>query len=143
METAGNNKKTSPVLRWGFEWKAKAKIFGLPLVHIALGFNRETGKLHVAKGIIAIGFFGLGLISISWFGAGLLLAIGQFAVGIIAIAQFAFGIYFGLGQFATGVIAIGQFAFGDYVLAQIGYGKHVWSSITEDASALEFFKNIF
>jgi len=143
MESANNNKRVPTFKRWGFEWKTKVKIFNLPLIHIAIGFNSETGKLYIAKGVVAIGFFGLGLISIAWFGVGFLLGMGQFAVGIIAIAQFAFGIYFGLGQFATGVIAIGQFAFGDYVLAQIGYGKHVWSSIIEDTSALEFFKNIF
>jgi len=138
-----NNKKIPSVLRWGFEWKTRARIFGLPLVHIALGINRETGKLYVAKGVVAIGFFGFGLISIAWFGIGLVLAIGQFAAGTIAIAQFAFGIYFGLGQFGTGAIAIGQFALGDHVLAQIGYGTHVWSSITKDLQALEFFQNTF
>ena len=129
-------------LRWGFEWKTKTKIFGLPLVHIAIGINQETGKPYLAKGIIAIGVFGIGLITIAQFGIGILLGLGQFAAGIFAIAQFAFGVYFGLGQFATGLTAIGQFSLGKYVLAQFGYGKYVWSVLVRNAQALEYFKNI-
>ncbi|MCK9614641.1 MAG: hypothetical protein M0R48_03950 [Candidatus Omnitrophica bacterium] len=129
-------------LRWGFEWRSKLTLFGLPLVHIALGLNSNTGKLLIAKGIIAIGIFGIGVISITMVGMGVI-ALGQFSLGIIAIAQFAIGILFGLGQFATGLTAIGQFAFGKYVLAQFGYGKYVLSSTIKDIRALEYFKNIF
>lgn len=39
----------------GFEWKSKTQLLGWPLIHIAIGRNKETGKLLVAKGIIAIG----------------------------------------------------------------------------------------
>lgn len=137
-----NKKTAAQSLWWGFEWKTKTKAFGLPLIHLAIGLDRETGKPLIAKGIIAIGIFGAGLITIAQFGIGILLAIGQFTAGIFAIAQFAFGFYFGLGQFAAGIIAIGQFAFGKYVLAQIGYGKYVWSTLAKDIQALEYFKNI-
>jgi len=129
-------------LRWGFEWKSKITLFGLPLVHIAFGLNRETGKLLIAKGIIAIGIFGIGVISITTIGVGII-ALGQFSLGIIAIAQFAIGIVFGLGQFATGLTAIGQFAFGKYILAQFGYGKYVLLITIKDTQALGHFKNVF
>jgi hypothetical protein len=142
METVENKKTITHALWRGFEWKTKTRVFSLPLIHIAIGLNRETGKLYIAKGIIAIGTFGVGLITIAQFGIGILVGIGQFSAGIFAIAQFALGIYFGLGQFATGITAIGQFAFGKYVLAQIGYGKYVWSTIIKNAQALEYFKNI-
>jgi len=126
----------------GFEWKSKIEIWGIPLIHIAAGRDKETGKLLVAKGIIAIGQFGIGLITIAQFGIGVLFGFGQFIGGAVAIAQFAIGIYFGLGQFATGSTAIGQLAIGKYVLAQLGYGKYVWSTKIKDPEAIEYFTNI-
>lgn len=130
------------ILNWGFEWRTKLSIFGLPLVHIALGRNRQTGKLLVAKGIIAIGQFAIGLIAIGQFGVGLLFGLAQFAFGAFAVAQFALGFVFGLGQFATGITAIGQFAIGKYVLCQIGYGEYVWSFIEKNAKAIEYFSHL-
>lgn len=127
----------------GYQWKSKTTIYGWPFVHVALGRDKSTGKLLVAKGIIAIGQFGIGLITIAQFGVGVVFGLGQFITGVVAIAQFAGGIYFGLGQFATGITAIGQFAFGKYVLAWIGYGKHVWSPKAADAQAVEYFKNLW
>ncbi len=126
----------------GFQWRSQAEILGWPLVHVAVGRDRETGKLLVAKGVIAIGQFAIGLITIAQFGIGFLFAFGQFTGGWIAIGQFALGIYFGLGQFATGATAIGQLAYGEYVLAQIGYGKHVWSSKIKDPEAVEYFRGL-
>ena len=127
----------------GFEWKSQAEIWGVPLIHIAIGRNRKTGKLLVAKGIIAIGQFGIGLITIAQFGIGLLFGLGQFMISFISIGQFALGGYFGLGQFATGITAIGQMAFGFYVRAQMGVGKHVWSSFIKDTMAIEYFRNLW
>ena len=78
-----------PVLRWGFEWRSKAELFGWPLIHIAIGWSKKTGKLMVAKGIIAIGQFGIGLITVAQFGVGLLFGLGQFVTGVLAIGHFA------------------------------------------------------
>ena len=127
----------------GYEWKSKTTVLGWPLVHIAVGRNRQTGKLMVAKGVIAIGQFGIGLITIAQFGIGILLGFGQVVGGTLAIGQFALGTYFGLGQFATGVTAIGQLALGKYVLAQLGYGKYVWSTRIRDPRAVEYFGNLW
>lgn len=46
----------------GFEWKSSRTCFGFPLVHIAVGRDIR-GKLRVAKGIIAIGQFAVGLVT--------------------------------------------------------------------------------
>jgi hypothetical protein len=119
-----NNKDIFQFLKQGFEWRSKKEILGFPLIHIALGKDPKTGKLLVAKGIIAIGQFAIGLISIAQFSIGLV-GIGQFSLGVFTVAQFAFGVYFGLGQIATGIFAIGQAAFGKYVLAQVGLGAAV------------------
>ncbi len=98
--------------RWcwlGYEWKSRSNIGGIPLVHIAFGWDLQKGTLRVARGIIAIGQFGIGVITIAQFGVGLLFALGQFVAGSCAIGQFAAGIFFALGQFAAGMSAIGQF----------------------------------
>ena len=129
--------------RWGFEWKSSVEIMGWPLIHIAIGRNRETGKLMVAKGIIAIGQFAIGVITIAQFGVGALFAFGQFTGGLIAIGQVALGGYFGLGQFATGVTVIGQLALGKYVLAQLGFGEHVWSAEAKDPVAVRYFTGLW
>ena len=143
MRPKADLEKITRMLWRGFEWKSKTEVFGWPLIHIAVGRNKKTGKLLIAKGIIAIGQFGIGLITIAQFGIGLLFGFGQFVGGILAIGQFALGIYFGLGQFATGITAIGQFAFGKYVRAQLGYGEYVWSTKIKDPRAVEYFNNLW
>jgi hypothetical protein len=107
---------------WSYEWKSETTLFGWPLVHIAWGWDWNTGRLRVAKGIIAIGQFGIGLITIAQFGIGLLFCLGQFVVGFTALGQFAGGVLFAAGQFAVGLYAYGQFAAGKYVRAWIDFG---------------------
>ena len=92
---------------WGFEWKSRRKIFGIPLVHVAIGMKRNH-RPRVAKGIIAIGQFAIGLIAVAQFGVGILFGLGQFVTGIIAVGQLAGGVLFGIGQFSCGLFAIGQ-----------------------------------
>lgn len=128
---------------WGFEWRTRAEVLGWPVVHVAVGRDERTGRLRVAKGIIAIGQFGIGLVTIAQFGLGLVFGFGQCVGGILAIGQVALGISFGLGQFATGITAIGQLALGKYVLAQVGYGEHVWSTKVRDPVAVEYFRGIW
>jgi hypothetical protein len=94
----------------GFEWRSETTLWGYPLVHIAFGRNGRGG-LRVAKGIVAIGQFGIGAIAIAQFGIGFLFSFGQVTFGAIAIAQVAAGVLFGMGQVATGYEAIGQWTF--------------------------------
>jgi hypothetical protein len=100
----------------GFEWKSKAMVRGLPLVHVAVGRDAQ-GRLRVAKGVVAVGQFARGGLVVAQFGAGAIAGIGQFvvapisisqfSVGLIAVGQFAFGLLFGLGMVATGLWATG------------------------------------
>src|SRR5262245_33088423 len=95
----------------GYEWKSKATLFGWPLVHVAFGRDKN-GKLRVAKGVIAIGQFGVGAITIAQFGVGLIFGLGQFTIAPLAVGQFAAGL-FAAGQFGLGLLAgAGQFATG-------------------------------
>jgi len=97
---------------WGFEYKSKTNIMRLPLLHIS--FKYGPNKMPVpAKGIIAIGQFGIGIINIS-----------QFGVGIISISQFTIAAY-ALAQFAIAYSLVAQI--GLYI--NRGYGRLVWNII--------------
>lgn len=124
---------------YGYEWKSRQHVAGIPLIHIAFG-RTASGQLRVARGIIAIGQFAVGLITIAQFGVGLLFGLGQFTAGLVCLGQFALALGFGVGQVATGVVAIGQFALAGYGLAQFGIGAHIWSLGQADPQAVSFFR---
>jgi hypothetical protein len=121
----------------GFEWKSSRTYGGYPLVHIALGRD-SRGKLRVAKGVIAIGQFALGLVTVAQFGVGLL-GFGQFLLGGVVLAQFAGALVLGVGQIATGYAAIGQVVLAYYGLGQIGLGEFLWTMTRRDSEAVQFF----
>ena len=95
---------------WGYEYKSKTLIGGLPLVHISFKY-RPNRRPVVARGVIAI---------------------GQFATGIVCIAQFSIGVL-SLSQFTVAGFAIAQFAAAYSLVAQIGvylgegYGQLVFN----------------
>lgn len=134
------------------EFTSCKTLLGLPLLHYTRGICPETGKRVVAKGIVAVGRIAAGIVAIGQaaFGAiaigqlalGLLFGLGQASTGWAAVGQVAIGIEFGLGQIATGLTAIGQVGFGKYVLAQIGFGEHVWSTKRVDPEAVAYFKSL-
>ena len=72
---------------WGFEYKSRVRLAGLPLVHISFKYALGRGPVP-AKGIIAIGQFAIGVGTISQFGLGVV-SVGQFAVGGFVLAQLA------------------------------------------------------
>ena len=94
---------------YGFEYKTKTTLFGLPLLHIS--FKYRPNRMPVpAKGIIAI---------------------GQFAMGIFTLAQFSVGL-FSVSQFTIAGLALAQFAVAYSLIAQIGlylhngFGQKIW-----------------
>ena len=88
---------------WGFEYKSKTRLFGLPLLHICFKYRSRFIPVP-ARGIIAIGQFGAGIVNISQFGIGVF-SLAQFTLGVFAVAQFGIaysliaqlGIYVGQG----------------------------------------------
>jgi len=72
---------------WGFEYKSKAELFGLPLVHVSFKY-RPNRMPVVARGVVAIGQFACGILTVSQFGIGIV-SVGQFTVAGFALAQFA------------------------------------------------------
>ncbi len=104
-----------------FEYKSKRTLFGIPLVHVRLGYRRPT----VAKGIfavgnVAVGVFTLGAISTGIFSfggisLGLLLALGGLGIGGIALGGCAIGLI-ALGGAAIGIFSMGGGAVGMYAV---------------------------
>jgi hypothetical protein len=125
---------------WGFEWRTQVEIMGWPLIHVA--FGRKDGKLRVAKGVIAVGQFAIGIVTFAQFGVGVLFGFGQFILGATAIGQVAITLFFGLGQLATGIIAIGQLALGYYALGQVAVGMYTWMQGHSDPEARRFFQEL-
>ncbi|MCL2843377.1 MAG: helix-turn-helix domain-containing protein [Oscillospiraceae bacterium] len=101
--------------RWQYEYKSKRTLFGLPLVHVNVGFG-----LYRAKGILAIGTIATGLLSIGAISVGLL-SIGAMGVGLIALCALAFGIL-AFGSVAVGVFAVGALAIGIFALGALSIG---------------------
>ena len=100
-----------------FEYRTQAKLFGLPLVHVVLGpaLDPSTGKVRMAKGIIAIGGIAMGLISLGGVSIGLI-SLGGLAIGLAAAGGLAIAAGVAVGGAAIGYIAIGGGALGYYVL---------------------------
>jgi hypothetical protein len=102
---------------WGFEYKSKALLFGLPLVHISFKYRPNRVPV-VARGILAIGQFAYGFVTISQFGIGLIsvsqftiagYALAQFALGYSIIAQIGLYISSGRGQLVTSLTRLMEF----------------------------------
>ncbi|MCP4346498.1 MAG: zinc ribbon domain-containing protein [Desulfobacterales bacterium] len=72
---------------WGFEYKSKTRLVGLPLLHISFKY-RPSRRPVPAKGVFAIGQFACGIFTLSQFGIGVV-SISQFTIAGYALAQFA------------------------------------------------------
>lgn len=81
---------------WHYEYKSRAALFGLPLVHINMG----GWGIHRARGVLAIGNFATGV-----------LALGGCSVGLIALGGLSIG-GLALGGLALGAAAVGGVAVG-------------------------------
>ncbi len=120
-ESDGEEQQESPAPRhrgYHYEYKSRASVGGLPLIHINLGRGVYKAKGILAIGNIAVGVISLGLISIGLFSVGLLsigllLAIGNIALGGLALGGIAIG-GVALGGLSVGVISLGGAAIGIY-----------------------------
>ena len=76
--------------RWdgfGFEYRSRLAIAGLPLLHVAFKYRPNRTPV-VARGVVAIGQFAVGLFTVSQFGIGVV-SVSQFTIAGFALAQFA------------------------------------------------------
>ena len=134
------------------EYTSRMRMGQLPLVHITLGRNPETGQRKVARGVIAIGRFAVGLVSLGQVAVGGIAfgqaSFGAFAIGQLAMsATLAFGQMsiaplFALGQVAVAHTAIGQVAAGQFAMGQEARGAHVWTQKQKDPMAEAPFRKL-
>ncbi|MBI4581969.1 MAG: hypothetical protein HY718_19885 [Planctomycetes bacterium] len=106
----------------GRRYQSQRRLFGLPLVSIAVGpsggerMGRPVGIIAIGdlpKGVIAIGGRALGVVAIGGFTMGVF-SVGGFALGAAAVGGFSGGII------AGGGFAVGAYAVGGMVIAVLG-----------------------
>ena len=122
----------------GYEWKTQATLFGLPLVHVAGGWD-PSGRRRVAKGIVAVGDIAIGVLALGGaaFGG---VALGGFSLGLASVGGAAIGILLGMGGLATGYVALGGLAIGYYAMGGLALGPHALGANFQDPEAVEFFR---
>ncbi len=125
----------------GFEYRSSVEILGLPLIHIAQGYDRLTRRKRVAKGIIAIGDIAVGVVAIGGVSFGGL-CLGGVSFGIASLGGVAIGLYLALGGLAIGYAAIGGVAIGYYSLGGLALGAHPIGPDFHDPEAVEFFRHL-
>lgn len=117
-----------------YEYKSKRTLCGLPLVHIVMGpaIDPTTGKLRIAKGIIAIGGIAMGWLALGGLSIGLI-AFGGAAFGLLAAAGgVAIGAGLSIGGLAIGTIALGGCAIGYYAIGGGAFGIHALGGNAQD-----------
>jgi len=111
---------------FGYEYKSKTTLGGVPLVHVSSGITAD-GRPRVARGIIAIGNIAIGVLAFGGIALGGI-ALGGVSLGLVALGGLALGILFGMGGAATGYIAIGGLAIGVYAIGGASVGVHtIWN----------------
>jgi predicted Ser/Thr protein kinase len=116
---------------FGREYRTKATLFGLPLVHIATGVNPVTGERRVARGIFAYGDTAVGVVAVGGFALGGV-AIGGAAIGVIAVGGLGIGLVLAIAGLALGGIAygggaVGVVALGGGAVGYYAFGGGVWA----------------
>lgn len=112
-----------------FEYKSRANILGLPLLHVVSGVGDPiTRKPKWARGVIAMGDFAIGGYAAGKFAIGFI-ALGGISIGAIGIGAIAFA-YEALGGFAVGHGAIGLFAAGHTGVGMIAQSVAVQRDIS-------------
>jgi hypothetical protein len=129
---------------FGYEYRSEAELFGLPLVHVVSGrgIDPATGRIRVAKGIIAIGPVAVGGLAVGGLSFGVL-SLGGMAVGLVALGGVAIGVLLALGGLAIGLVAVGGGAVGYYAFGGGALGVHAVGGNAQDPNAVEFFKKWF
>ncbi len=111
-----------------FEYKSKRTLFGLPLVHVNIGFGRTAkGIIAVglaAKGIVSFGLVGVGVISFGLLSLGVL-AFGTLSAGLFAAGAVCLGIIIAVGAISLGMFSLGALSVGLYATGAASYGYYV------------------
>ncbi len=107
----------------GFEYRTRRTLWGLPLVHLATGWDPETGRKRIAKGVLAVGDVAVGVVAVGAVAAGGVAA-GGIALGLAALGGAAVGVLLAVGGLAVGLVAVGGLAVGYHAVGGMAFGVH-------------------
>jgi serine/threonine-protein kinase len=134
----------------GWEYRSERTAWGWPLVHVAFGYDPQTGRKLVAKGIIAVGDVAVGLVAVGVVAAGAI-GVGAFVAGLGGLGGLALGLLLAVGGaavggvavggVAVGLVAIGGVAVGYYALGGRALGVYALGANVQDPQAVEFFRS--
>lgn len=123
-----------------YEYRSEATLFGLPWVHVVRGRDPATGRLRVAKGVVAVGEVAVGGLAIGGLACGLL-SIGGCSLGLLALGGAALG-GVALGGLAVGIVAAGGLAVGIWATGGAAIGWKAiggWAASWDARNAFTFF----
>ena len=132
LEVSGRPREATGARRsaWGYEYRSKTEIAGLPLIHVAQGIDPETGRPRVARGIVAIGNIAIGVLALGGIAFGGLtvgglslgvLALGGVAVGGVSLGGLAVGVLFAAGGMGiSALVAVGGLALAPHTISPAG-----------------------
>jgi predicted Ser/Thr protein kinase len=132
----------------GFEYRSRATLFGLPLLHVATGIDPATGRARVARGIIAIGGIAQGVVAFGGMAMGGLtfggmsmgvIAFGGCALGLVSFGGLAVALLAAVGGGAIAPIAVGGGAVGYLAYGGGVVGVHPLGANASDEVARHFF----
>ena len=103
---------------WHYEYRSERTLWGVPLIHINVG-----SRVHVARGIIAIGNIAVGMVSLGAISVGLF-ALGAITVGLLALGALCLG-YCTVGGVCFGSLCFGGISLGLYCVGGIAVAAKV------------------
>lgn len=105
---------------YGYEYKSKRMLFGLPLVHINISKGRPLAR---AKGIIAFGNIATGVVSFGMVSSGIV-SFGTVSAGLISFGAASLGLLFSMGAFSVGAVSFGAIAVGLAAVGAVSVGMY-------------------
>jgi hypothetical protein len=121
----------------GWEYRSEASIAGWPLVHIAYGYDPETGRPRIARGLVAIGNLALGVFAVGGVAIGGV-SLGGLSLGVLALGGMAAGWIALGGMAAAAFLAVGGGAFSlKYAIGGLAVAPHTISGAGIDPVLLQ------
>ncbi len=128
---------------WGYEYRSRTEIFGLPLLHVCKGIDPRTGRPRVAKGIVAVGNIALGVVAIGGLSAGVF-ALGGLALGVVSFAGLALGDFaFGGAAFGISLAAGGLAVSAGYAVGGAAFAPHAIGGNGADPEFMRALERVF
>lgn len=132
----------------GVDYKTRATLFGLPLLHVASGQDPLTGRMRIARGIIAVGGMAQGVVACGGVAMGGLalggvslgiISYGGLGLGVLVFGGLAVGLLGAMGGLAVGPMAMGAEAIGYFARGAHAIGAHTMQVSGSDPVARDFF----